>query len=139
MKKQTGFSLMEVMVVVVIAGILLAVAVPSYRGYIENNRRALAGACLVELSQFMERVYTTSMAYNLNNGVATALPTSACQTSLTDLYTITLTATATTYLLTATPAGAQSADSCGALTLNQLGQRTANGSATATTLKQCWG
>lgn len=130
---------MEVMVVVVIAGILLSVAVPGYRGYIENNRRTLAGACLVELSQYMERVYTTSMAYNLNNGVATALPTSACQTSLSGLYTITLTATATTYVLTATPVGAQGANSCGALTLNQLGQRTANGSATATTLKQCWG
>ncbi len=139
MKKQAGFSLMEVMVVVVIAGILLAVAVPSYRSYVENNRRTLAGACLVELSQFMERVYTTSMAYNLNNGVATALPTSACQTSLSGLYNFTFTATASTYLLTATPTGAQSADSCGALTLNQLGQRTANSSSTASILKQCWG
>lgn len=130
---------MEVMVVVVIAGILMAVAIPGYQSYVANNRRTLAGACLVELSQYMERVYTTSMAYNLNNGVATALPTSACQTSLSGLYSFSLTATATTYLLSATPAGAQSSDSCAVLTLNQLGQRTANSSSTASTLKQCWG
>jgi len=139
MKKQVGFSLMEVMIVVVIVGILVAVAVPSYRSYVENNRRTLAGACLVELSQFMERVYTTSMAYNLHNGAATALPASSCQNALAGQYSFALNATATTYSLSATPAGAQSSDSCGVLTLNQAGQQTADGQSTAAKIKQCWG
>ena len=53
MKKQRGFSLMELMIAVAVAGILLAVAVPTYQNYLNTNRRAVAGACLIELSQYM--------------------------------------------------------------------------------------
>ncbi len=140
MGKQRGFSLMELMIAVVVAGILLAVAVPTYQGYLNSNRRAVAGACLAELSQYMERVYTSSMTYNVNNGVPTVLPDSNCQQTLMGTYAFTLNAGAQTYTLTAEPKGAQSGDSsCGTLAVNQAGVRSANGDSSADQIKKCFG
>ncbi len=140
MAKQRGFSLMELMVAVAVAGILLAVAVPTYQGYLNSNRRAVAGACLVELSQFMERVYTSSMTYNVNNGNPTVLPASNCQQTLAGTYAFTLNADAQTYTLTAEPKGAQSSDSdCGTLAIDQAGVRFANGDSSAAQIKKCFG
>ncbi|TXH94674.1 MAG: type IV pilin protein [Rheinheimera sp.] len=138
--EQRGFSLMELMVAVAVAGILLAVAVPSYQNYLNGNRRAVAGACLVELSQFMERVYTTSMVYNLNNGVATALPATTCQQTLNATYTFDLSVAAQSYTISAAPKGAQSGDTaCGTLTINEAGVRSAAGDSTPDQIKKCWG
>ncbi|MES9901546.1 MAG: GspH/FimT family pseudopilin [Sedimenticola sp.] len=41
-KKTTGFTLVELMVTLSVAGILLAIAVPSYTAMVENNRLATA-------------------------------------------------------------------------------------------------
>ena len=56
MRKQGGFTLVELMIVVVIVGILAAVAVPLYRG---NVKRAMAteGAALLGSVRTAERVY----------------------------------------------------------------------------------
>jgi type IV fimbrial biogenesis protein FimT len=42
MRKDSGFTLIELMVTVAIAAILLGVAVPSFAEFIKNNRRAAA-------------------------------------------------------------------------------------------------
>ena len=64
MRHQRGFNLMELMVAVTIIGILVAVALPSYNSHMISTRRAASTACVVEMAQFMERVYTTSMDYS---------------------------------------------------------------------------
>ncbi len=50
-KKNTnsGFSLVELMIVVVILGTIAAIAIPQYLGYIENSKRQVA---LTTLEQF---------------------------------------------------------------------------------------
>jgi prepilin-type N-terminal cleavage/methylation domain-containing protein len=42
--RQTGFTLVEALVVAVLIGILSAVAIPMYSGYIKNQRRQAATA-----------------------------------------------------------------------------------------------
>lgn len=125
----TGFSLIELMVAVTIAAIVMAIAIPSYTQYTQRGRRAAAQSCLIELSQFMERFYTTNLAYVTGTPpVPPTLPTLTCRQDLIDFYTFDFTAapTATTYSLQASVVdpGAQADDMCGDMTLTNTGART---------------
>lgn len=134
MKRNLGFTLVELMIAVAIVSILAAVALPSYQQYVTKTRRALAKGCLVELGQHMERHYTTSMSY------ATAvLPNTSCISDLANTYTFAFGAaqpTATTYLINATPTGPQTSDTqCGTMGLTQSGTRSISGSSSVAV---CW-
>lgn len=55
-RPQTGFTLIELMIAVVIAGILAAVAYPSFVSYVQKARRADAKAALLAAAQKMGAV-----------------------------------------------------------------------------------
>src|ERR1700730_14853202 len=57
-----GFSLIELMVVVVIAAILFAIAVPSYTTYIRQSRRTEAKTAVLDLAGREERFLSTNPA-----------------------------------------------------------------------------
>ena len=71
--QRRGFTLIEMVIVVAIAGILAAIAFPSYQNSVRKTRRTNAEADLVQLSQFMERIYTENGSY-MRGGASPALP-----------------------------------------------------------------
>lgn len=133
-RRQSGFTLIELMIVVLVLGILASIAYASYDNATIASRRKAGAACLLEASQFMERYYTTNLSYQ-----GAALPALACRTELAGNYTLAIAAsTATTYSLTATPGGRQATkDSakCGTLGINQSGTKTKTGSLG---VAECW-
>jgi type IV pilus assembly protein PilE len=113
--KARGFSLIELMIVVVIVAILGSIAYPSYLNQVTQFRRADAQAVLMEAAQFMERFYTENNRYDQDSGgTAVALPAPLRESprdSGTKSYDISVQAsTASTYTLRATPKNAQTGD-----------------------------
>ncbi|MFT6915682.1 MAG: type IV pilus assembly protein PilE [Motiliproteus sp.] len=62
-KKQPGFTLIEVMITVAIAGILMLVAYPSYLQYLVDSRRTDAQNALLAFATTMERYRSDHSSY----------------------------------------------------------------------------
>jgi type IV pilus assembly protein PilE len=60
--RPAGFTLVELMVVVAIATILFAVAIPSYMTYIRQSRRTEARTAVLDLAGREERFFSTNGA-----------------------------------------------------------------------------
>lgn len=135
-----GFTLIELLVAVMIVGILSAVAVSSYQGYVMRGHRADAKAVLMEAAGWMERNYSATGSYSVNPAgtVIAAPPVAQSPKSGTAKYNVSFSAhDATTYTLQAVPTGWTDAE-CGTLTLDVLGRQTANGADDSATLTTCW-
>ena len=61
-RHSSGFTLIEVMIVVAIVAILSAIALPSYTEYIRRSHRADARAGLLQAQQWLERAATATGA-----------------------------------------------------------------------------
>lgn len=62
-RRQGAFTLIEIMVTVAIAGILAAIALPSYFGYLIKSDMRAAQADLLALSLAFENRYQRTLAY----------------------------------------------------------------------------
>jgi type IV pilus assembly protein PilE len=149
-----GFTLIELMVVVAIATILLAVAVPSYMGYMRQSRRTEARTAVLDLAAREERLFSTNGATYSNNPVqlgyaAFGVPVATGYYSLAVCVATVAGATpgcdpnanaptAPSFYITATPVAGQSqiADlQCQSFSVDSQGQQFATGTQTSAF---CW-
>ncbi len=143
---QNGFTLIELMIVVLVIGVLAAIAYPSYQDSLVKSRRADAKAALLELSVFMERLYTTTGCYNPGatdkvcgdaNDAAPTLPFLVAPKSGKANYDLTVDVTTPVggFTLTATPKTTTPDSQCGNLSLTNMGVKTESGTGT---VADCW-
>jgi type IV pilus assembly protein PilE len=130
-RRQSGFTLVELMIAVAIVAILAAIAYPSYQRYVARTHRNAATACMSHYAQFLERFYTANLTYV---GAAPGELPCTRDNSLDDRYTIGIrdgSLTARAFFIDATPIGVQATidAQCGRLTLDQTGARTVAGTA----------
>lgn len=120
-----GFSLIELMVTVAIVAILAGIAYPTYQNQVASGRRSDAQAELMQLAQFMERLYTETGCYNPGSDNDCSAGTAAAPSISigSDYYTVRFagTTTANTYRIVATPTGPQAGN--GVMDINERGQR----------------
>ena len=135
LSKKGGFSLLELMIVVVVVAILSAVAYPSYQSHIAASRRAEAKAALMEAAQYMEREFSLTGGYGSANLVSAGLSTLP-RDSGAAYYQLAVNTSGAVFTLTATPTGGMGGDKCGVLMLDQIGRQTVSGS--ALTAADCW-
>ena len=62
-RRQQGFTLMELMIVVTIVGILASVGFPAYKAYVDRAKRSEGKAFLMEVAARQERYYFDNNTY----------------------------------------------------------------------------
>lgn len=133
--KADGFTFIELLIALIIIGILVTIAYPSYLRFIQKSRRAEALATLIQDQIILERCFSQNFSYA---AACSAIPTFP-QITPEGFYSINLSnQTAMTYTMTATPQGNQASDTkCASISVNQANIKTAVDS-TATAQEECW-
>ena len=142
-KRNTGFTLIEMLVAVAVIGILASIAYPNYRDYIARAKRSEARTMLLENAQFLERNFTTANRYDEDSTGAEIgsdrLPRTQSPVDGAANYSITVAfPDAQSFTLTATRAGSMTNDPCGNFTLTHTGVQGISDN-DGTTVAQCWG
>ncbi len=131
-----GFTLIELMIVVVITGVLAAIAYPAYTRYVIESRRSDAQIGLTQLAALQEKFFSQCNKYtvNIDGGTVLACDGLGLTSTGTDdsvfspnqFYVLTVAAgtsgvIATSFIATATPEVGKSQENDGAFTISSTG------------------
>ena len=137
-----GFTLIELIIVVVIVGILAAIALPTYRQYVLRSHRATAVNALLALSSQEARYYSANNAYTTSltgtTGLGYAADPAPVPDASTTYYNLSVTSvSANSFTLSAQPVNNQVNDTrCGTFTYTGLGVKGITGTGS---VNNCWG
>lgn len=117
-----GFTLIELMIVVVIVGILAAIAYPAYQQHVRETKRADAHATLLRIATIQEKFFSNNNAYaNTTTTLGYAAHPAMSQDGF---WAVTVTAVGpAVFTLSAAPAGSHADPACPAITLTSAGFR----------------
>ena len=130
--KENGFTLIELMVVIIILAVVAAIALPNFLEQTRKARRSDAKQPLFDVAAQLEQYYQDNKGYS---GYVISTTTAS---SPEGYYTISFFAgpTTTSYTIQAAPTGTQVKDTkCKTFRLDNLGQKTATGTLSDS---DCW-
>lgn len=117
---QRGFTLIELMIVIVIVAILVAVALPAYQNQVIRGNRAAAQAVMLDIANRQQQRFLSDRSYADKAALESSGFSLDPDVARNYTYSITLGAgTVPSYVVTFTATGRQAED--GNLTLNEQG------------------
>lgn len=139
MKKTSGFSLIELMIVIAIIGILAGIAYPSYTQSVRKSHRTEAKETLLAAAGRQERYYLQQNVYVIDNADIADVSRAVTTNGYYNITTASCSgSSATCFVMTATAAGAQASDTdCDTFTIDNTGAKTSRTSADVLTT-ECW-
>ena len=117
---QRGFTLIEVIMVVVVVGILAAIAMPAYQGQVRKGHRSAAQAQMLDIANREQQYLLANRTYAEVDDLNFTLPPEVAERYDWDIDVGT--GTVPSYTIEFTAKGAQTAD--GDLTLDSNGVKT---------------
>jgi type IV pilus assembly protein PilE len=143
---ERGVTLIELVVVMVIIGILAAVAIPSYRNYVMRSQRSDAKDALLAIATQQEKHYLQCNRYATTIGNTTNCAGNQLQgtaTSKNGWYVVQqpMTGDLTTFRVRIAAVNGQNQwqdEACRDFDVTQSGVRTARNSATGDNTAECW-
>ncbi|NNF17085.1 MAG: prepilin-type N-terminal cleavage/methylation domain-containing protein [Gammaproteobacteria bacterium] len=134
--KNSGFTLVELLITIVVIAIVTSVAVPSYQQHVLRSQRGDATAALLLIAAQQEKWYLQ------NNTYSTSLTDLGVTDTANKFYTLSIdSADSFQFVATASvdSTGPQKADKkCKSFTLDSAGARTAKDSDNADNSDYCW-
>lgn len=123
-RRARGFSLIELMIVIVIVGVLSAIAWPSYQNYVRRGHRSAAQTFMMTIAQRQEQYLLTNRSYTATISDLGGL-TQPSETVDRYTFAVATTVSPPTYTITATAVGNQVVpNKFGDLTLGSDGTKT---------------
>lgn len=139
MKKQQGFTLVEVLIAMTILAILTAIAFPAYLENVRKGKRMEGQSMLLEAASKQQRFFSDNLAYAPDMGtLGYGLAGNNAVLTETGAYSVSVSAIAadnSSYTLTATGLNDQANDGCGNLSLTSTGVKGETGTLT---VQDCW-
>jgi type IV pilus assembly protein PilE len=129
--RASGFSLLELMLVLLLVTVLLAMAVPSYQQYRLRVNRATAIETLLAVAQCQQGIYAQDFHFDTRRCLP-ELPEGHYHYRMDPADT----ASTTVFTVIAIPQAAQQLDSCQELRLDQSGWRSISGPQELQ--RKCW-
>ncbi len=112
--RRGGFTLIEVMLTVALVAVLVSLATPGYRQFVNRAHRTDAIAHMLRIASCQERVRALAGAYDLGRCLPAPQPRYSFEYAEDS---------ESGYVVMAHPVGAQAADPCGTLILEHTGGR----------------
>jgi type IV pilus assembly protein PilE len=119
-----GFTLIEAVVVMAVAAILAAVAIPNYSEYVMRSHRSAVQSFISDVASRQSQFFVDRRSYAATVAALNMTPPA----EVAARYAIAIAVVAgppAGFQVSATPTGSQATDRCGQLTIDQAGNRTA--------------
>ena len=119
-----GFTILEVAVVMAVAAILAAVAIPNYSEYVMRSHRSAVQSFISDVASRQSQFFLDRRNYAATVDALSMAPPA----DVAARYTVAIAVVAgppAGFQVSATPIGTQATDRCGLLTIDQAGNRTA--------------